>query len=335
MTGQKTRQARLFFVDNLRIVLIIMVLLWHLAAIYGAGGEWPYQEVRRPDDLTSLVFTLFSAVNGPYVLGFFYLLAGYFTPRSYDRKGPGPFFRDRLLRLGIPMLIYIFVFDPLIQYAVNVNIWGLDKSFWKIWGIDGTFWRYIGRYFKNYNGLSPGPLWFVEGLLIFTIVYGLWRLLQRRIPDPPQRDGKLPTNVAIALCALAVGVVTYIVRIRWPMDRLYRPLGLPVSSFPQYTALFVVGIIAYRGNWFVGISDGLAKLWFRIAIIFIVVLFPAMSILGGALTGDTRPLMGGTHWQAFAYAVWEQFVCVGAIMSLLVWFRKRFNHQGKWAFLLS
>jgi len=237
--------------------------------------------------------------------------------------------------LGIPLLIYIFVFDPLIQYAVNINVWGFNRAFWDVWGLNGAFWQYVGRHFRDYSGLGLGPLWFAEGLLIFTIVYGLWRLLVRRTPDPPQRDGKPPSHVAVALFALAVGVVTYIVRIRRPMGWIYKPLGLPLPLFPQYVSLFIVGIIAYRGNWFLGISDAMGKLWFRIAVIFIVVVFPIVFVLGGALAGDTRPFMGGTHWQSFAYVVLEQFVCVGMIMGLLVWFRRRFNQQGRLARAMS
>ncbi len=58
-----------YYIDNLRTLLIILVILWHMAVTYGAPGFWPYQE-SQPDDLTALVFTLFSAINGPYVLGF-------------------------------------------------------------------------------------------------------------------------------------------------------------------------------------------------------------------------------------------------------------------------
>jgi len=35
-------------------------------------------------------------------MGFFFLLAGYFTPRSLERKGYGHFLCDRFLRLGLP-----------------------------------------------------------------------------------------------------------------------------------------------------------------------------------------------------------------------------------------
>jgi surface polysaccharide O-acyltransferase-like enzyme len=95
--------------------------------------------------------------------------------------------------------------------------------------------------------------------------------------------------------------------------------------------MFIVGILAYRRNWFIGMSVTKGKLWLGIAVFFILVLFPVVFLLGGALEGDTSQFMGGVHWQSFAFAIWEQFVGVGMIIGLLVWFRERFNRQGKFA----
>jgi glucan biosynthesis protein C len=335
MTNQKPARQnpptkrRLFFIDNLRTLLIILVVLWHMAVTYGAPGFWPYQE-SRPDDLTTLVYTLFSAVNMPYVMAFFFMITGYFTPRSYDRKGFGPFLRERLVRLSIPLLFYIFVFDPFITYGIKANVYGYQ----------GSFWEYLGGHFRGYRSLGVGPLWFVEGLLIFIIVYALWRLvanwfLSARAANQPQRDSQAPSNAAIVVFALILGVVTFAVRIRFPIGSILEPLGLPVSFFAQYVALFVVGIIAYRRNWLLGIPDAMGKLWLGIAIIFIVVLLPIVFVLGGALEGNTDPYAGGVHWQSFAYAVWEQFVCMGMVIGLLVWFRRRFDRQGSLAKAMS
>ena len=46
------------------------------------------------------------------------MISSYFTPGSYDRKGPGPYVLDRLKRLGIPLLFYIVVIDPLLSYVL-------------------------------------------------------------------------------------------------------------------------------------------------------------------------------------------------------------------------
>jgi hypothetical protein len=105
-------------------------------------------------------------------------------------------------------------------------------------------------------------------------------------------------------------------------------MNLQFPYFPQYIALFVVGIIAYRLNWFLGIPTATGKVWLGIAIICIFVVLPAVFVLGGALEGDTDPFLGGVHWQSFALSVWEQFVCMGMVIGLLVLFRDRLNYQG-------
>ncbi len=43
MTSDKPKKTRLFFVDNLRLLLTIVVILHHLAIIYGASGDFPYE----------------------------------------------------------------------------------------------------------------------------------------------------------------------------------------------------------------------------------------------------------------------------------------------------
>jgi hypothetical protein len=57
-------------------------------------------------------------MNQAFFMGCFFLLAGFFTPGSYDRKGGRSFLADRLLRLGVPLLIYEFVLGPLATLPV-------------------------------------------------------------------------------------------------------------------------------------------------------------------------------------------------------------------------
>jgi hypothetical protein len=282
-----------------------------------------------------LIFTLFSAINGPYVLGFFYLIAGYFTPGAYDRKGPGPFFKTRIIRLGIPLLIYVFLIDPLIFYAIQFYGSGISVSFGNFW----HFWRgHVGNY--RLNGPGVGPMWFVELMLIFLIAYGLGRLFLGFVSSPskskdPSRIIGVPGNLAIGVFAFSLGVIIFVMRIWLPINSYFGPLGLPLAYVPQYIALFFVGVIAYRGDWFQGISVATGKLWLGIVLVLILVLFPILFALSGALEGNTRAVMGGLTWQSFAYSVWEEFICVGMIIILLVWFRERFNHQGALAKAMS
>ena len=39
-------KARLLYIDNIRIVLISLIVLLHLAITYGAPGDWYFHEVQ-------------------------------------------------------------------------------------------------------------------------------------------------------------------------------------------------------------------------------------------------------------------------------------------------
>lgn len=302
---------RLFFIDNLRILLIVLVVLHHLAITYGAPGSWYYEE-GQPDMIATILFSIFVAINQAFFMGFFFMISGYFTPGSFDKKGALPFFRDRLLRLGIPLLFYVIFIDPLINYVLALSR-----------GFSGSFLDFLGLYIRNYRGLGTGPLWFLEALLIFAGAYVLWRLLVKST----YREIKIPRNTGIAIFALTLGIVSFIVRIWLPIGWNFELLNLQLPFFPQYIAMFIIGLIAYRGNWFLQISNEKGKFWLKttlIAIFFLPVLFVA-----GAPGGDPSAFFGGLHWQAFAYALWEQILCAAIIITLLVFFREKYNYQGR------
>ncbi len=86
-------QARFAFIDNLRILLVILVILHHLAITYGAEGPWNYRE-SQADAITSTVLTLFVAINEAFFMGFYFLLAAYFIPGSLERKGGKQFLKE-------------------------------------------------------------------------------------------------------------------------------------------------------------------------------------------------------------------------------------------------
>jgi hypothetical protein len=319
MSGEKSRARRLFFVDNLRVFLSVLVILHHLAIIYGGSGDFAYKEA-YPDDLTSLILTLFTAINAPYFMGFWFLMAGYFAPGSYDRKGGESYVKGRLLRLGIPLLFYIAVIHPLLSYSLAA---------W-VRGYDGSFWSYYVSHVAGYGqyGLGVGPMWFTAVLLIFVLLYGLWRRLARPAPSH-QIEGTPPGNLAIAVFSLALALVTFVVRIWYPIDRWVTILllGLEIAHMPQYISLFVLGILAYRRNWFLGISDRVGKLWLWVAVVCMVLL-PIIFVVGGAMEGKVDVFKGGVHWQAAITALWESALCMGMIVGLLVLFRRRLDHQG-------
>ncbi len=98
-------RSRLFHLDNLRIYLTILVIFHHAALASGGSGNW---DILDPavDDISPIFLTMFNAVNQSYFMSAFFLLAGYFTPRSFEKKGSLRFLFDRLIRLVIPLVVY-------------------------------------------------------------------------------------------------------------------------------------------------------------------------------------------------------------------------------------
>jgi fucose 4-O-acetylase-like acetyltransferase len=97
-------KPRLLYIDNLRIVLISMVVLLHLSITYGSTGDWFYNEKVPENVASAVVLTVYTTIAQAFTLAFFMMIASYLNPPAYDRKGPGAFVKDKLKRLGIPLL---------------------------------------------------------------------------------------------------------------------------------------------------------------------------------------------------------------------------------------
>jgi hypothetical protein len=74
----------------------------HFALTY-SGVPFYNTEPAPESHLTFLLLALTLSLNQAWCMGALFFLAGYFTPGSYDRKGPASFLQGRLVRLGIPL----------------------------------------------------------------------------------------------------------------------------------------------------------------------------------------------------------------------------------------
>ena len=77
-------RERDFYIDCLRSVMIALVVLHHTAITYGASNGWFYYELHP---FATPILTLFVTTNQACFMGILFLLAGYFTPGSLQRKG--------------------------------------------------------------------------------------------------------------------------------------------------------------------------------------------------------------------------------------------------------
>ncbi|WP_017299503.1 acyltransferase family protein [Nodosilinea nodulosa] len=323
---KRASKKRLLYIDNLRIFLTILVIIHHLIVGYGgASGRWYYNDPGQIDGFSWYVMTFFWLLNQSFFMGFLFMLSSYFSPGSYKRKGANVYIKERLIRLGIPLCIYIIVVNPILAYVA----W-IQKA-----GFEGSFWQFLPQYIKFYNGLDVGVLWFVEVLLIFSFAYVLWQWLSKyKIIKSwkicvSTRVMNRPSNAQIFWVALGLGILVFADRMLFVENKFLQLLGLPNGHFIQYVVLLSIGMLAYQYNWFSELTKMQGKIWTGVALGLLLVL-PGILIAAGIMDGNFSPYSAGGGWDwrsLLAFSIWEQFMCVAIIISLLVWCREKLNFQ--------
>jgi glucan biosynthesis protein C len=320
------KPLRLYFIDNIRILLTIVVIMHHTMITYGAAGSWYFRDPHT-DELTSMILTVVATLDQGFFMGLFFFISAYFVPGSYNRKGPCKFLKDRLIRLGIPLLIYTSLVNPILAYILyiqpsyEITFVEFYLSFFQSWVLFGEF---LG---------GNGPLWFVLALLIFDVFYTLWRqIYKRNIRNVIIK--KLPKNFQLSIIAIVMAIFTFIIRLFFPVNGGASIFNIQLCFVVQYIIMLILGAIAYNRDWFRNMPNSQGTLWLIIVLITIIALFP-LIILGGAFDGNLNKFLGGLNWQAFAYNIWESFYCMGMCIGLVILFRERYNAQGNVSKIVS
>ena len=304
-------KERKYYIDNLRILLTCLVVLHHLAITYGAPGLWYYNE-GNSNPIASILLALFVATNQAFFMGMFFMISAYFLDKSWNKKPKKAVIKDKLKRLGIPLVFYALIISPLIIYMTTRFDEGTMMS--------------IFEFFKTKNWLTFGPLWFVAALLLFTGVAILLKTKGRNIRETKSYI-QMPNNLRILLFAILIGVISFVVRIWFPVGWSLKPFGFQLAHFPQYIVLFYIGIVSSRNDWFRQLSYKQGLRWTKLVSIFVFVFFPLVFYFGGAIENGTESFMGGLGWQSLSYCIWEQIVGIGIIVGLIGVFKERYNEQ--------
>ena len=314
-TQPATQPARNAGLDTLRAATALLVVLHHAAITYGAQGGWVYREIKPDGGLPSLVLTFFCTVNQAWFMGLFFLLAGYTTPPSLARKGGLHFFRDRLLRLGLPWLVFVLLIGPLTAALLP---WWQGKPLLPV--LLALLERQV---------FIPGPLWFVQVLLAFCLLAVLARPLWRWAAAAP-----FPSNRSLAWAALGTGLLAFALRLWWPVGSSV--LGVQPGYLASYAVLYAAGCLAAGPGWLQHLPPARVRHWRRVARWALPVL-PALVLLGGTPVGAVWPGLrdqpeGGFNLPALVYALWEPLLAWGVLLGLLQRSQQRFAAPGPlWA----
>lgn len=181
-----TVPARQPGLDRLRAVAILLVVLLHCAVPYLVqpmpGLAWPTHDTRPALAVDGMFWWIES-----FIMPLFFLVSGYFAAVSLERYGAAGLIRQRLARLGKPLLWGCVLILPLEMYTWMTG-----------WLIDGRITARKMRSLKLPPELSQdlwglSHLWYLQYLLILCGLLALWQVGKSRwlsaaaSLDPPSR----------------------------------------------------------------------------------------------------------------------------------------------------
>jgi glucan biosynthesis protein C len=320
-TQARPTAARLIFIDNIRWVMIMLVLSMHAAVTYSGHGSWYVKEPAKLGFVQEFTFVTFQVFLQSFFMGFLFFLAGYFVPGAFDKKGALCFVRDRAYRLGLPALLFMLLIQPLTCYYV-AGVWDTSAGFF----LDYRNYILHGRFLSG-----TGPLWFCVALLFFSAAYAGWRYLVPRVTRNTRAKAFPRTAVLISLIGLTA-IATFLVRVSWPMGTSF--YNMQFCYFAEYIVFFVAGTLAYRNGWLSALPAATSRRWGVAGVFGGLIVWLLNIVLGGGVKNGAF-YDGGWHWQSLGMSLLDALAGIGISLGLLGLFRARFNRQGRWAKFLS
>lgn len=290
---------RMAFFDNLKILMMIMVIAHHAGQAYGPiGAWWPVQELTR-----ARILQPFFLVNRSFGMSLFFMIAGYFTARSCERSGPVSLAKNRLRRLGVPLLGF-----TILMILLQVFVFGLFQT-----GELGRAWPVDVIHF-----------WFVQHLLLYSLGYAWWQTLRRGGVHKVSSRTSPPRYGIILVFAVGLALAIAIVRIWFDIDEwvyLFGYIRIAPADVPRDLGLFLIGALAYRKDWVSRFSSRAGRVWLVIGFALAGLWYVYELLLANIL------VLSDIVWDLL-FPLWESLLCCGMCIGLTVLFRDKVNVQG-------
>ncbi|GAE32629.1 acyltransferase family protein [Alkalihalobacillus hemicellulosilyticus] len=318
---------RLYYLDNLKILLAISIVTVHVALAYAPDIWWFFKD---ETENTSL-FVYYQLIN-PIAMTLFFLLAAYFLPYSFDRKGISKFLKERFKRIGLPFLLGVFLVIIPLHFFYHVqfrncgyeNIW--DYTVTIFFGIGGEQGICQDRWLTVWPDLKVAHFWFLQHLLIYAVFYAFFRYIQQKYSFSLTQKKLSPKSNHILFLIGLLSILTFILRIWYPLDYWDGFLGaiqIEYANWPKYFIFFLVGLIAFRMNWLQKFPTRSGFQWLLCGVILLVCSFVFDDYFSVVLTP------GGFNLASMIWSVWDCTMTTSLCIGLIVLFRETLNGTGR------
>ena len=237
MSHSKTK--RLFFFDNLRAFIILLMVVFHVAMGYTTWDlKWWYVN----DTQHSPFFDLMVFSTDVYIMPVMFLIAGYFGPMVLQRKGQAAFWRGKLIRILLPWAIGVLLCAPLIAYSAFLTR-DIPRPDYL------TFWttQFFGPFYQQAH------YWFLGMLAGFFL---LLSLLARLFPRCLEKSSikKSPSPLFLLLFFLWTAATFFLGDLYYWCDTWMPALKGIIYLQPVrlgiHVSYFFLGAYAWKYSWF-------------------------------------------------------------------------------------
>jgi fucose 4-O-acetylase-like acetyltransferase len=285
-------------VDTLRVVLIAGVIVVHTATAYVTDfAGYYYDDERVTNSVVSIAFALPALMGGIFGLGPLFVVAGWYSVRSLARRGPAGFVGSRLLRLGVPLLFFVLVVNPLADYLGD--LWKEDAA------------TFLG----NLADTEFSIMWFVVALLACSLGYAALRSIR-----PLTGSGPKPGRRSLIVAAAIIGIGSLTV---WQLTTLLDThlLNVRVSAWTQAAVLFALGVMAAEAGWDGRLSRNAEHRLGQVTAVGVGLTLLLVSYTGARDQLDLA--LGGLNWTSVSFATLYGVVSVAFTLWCLAWVRRR------------
>lgn len=162
---------RVYYMDALRSVLMALGVVFHASALYLPSHPWRVPEAGAHPLFEWLYYGIHT-----FRMPAFFLISGYFCLLTLRKYGENRFLRQRVVRIGIPLLATAVLINPWMNYFS----WGNYRR--------SGFLDYVLDPAYLSEGTWIGHLWFLNNLLIyFALAFLAVKLLRLRPLAPLRR----------------------------------------------------------------------------------------------------------------------------------------------------
>jgi hypothetical protein len=216
--------------DNLRTIIIALVVLYHVGGVYEAAGLWGWFWI--VDDPATISWVgIVGIVFDVFVMATIFFISGYLTPPSLERRTGWGFVKSKFERLMIPWVIAVFTLIPLYK-VIFLYSRNLPQEHWS-------------TYFHITNPNSQNWLWFLPLLFVFNLLYLLLSKANIKFPDVPLKWAVLGAFVIGLAYSFGIG---YVVDFRsWTLTPL---IDFENERVLVYFLAFLLGALCYQRDVF-------------------------------------------------------------------------------------